>query len=313
MTPTTTQLPAIGFIGLGDHGLPMAKAVAAAGFPLHTWTGRPESPDGPQGLRGLHEAPHAAHVPRAPHIQHVPHENLRQLAAACDVVELCVDTDDEVLRLITDGLLEGLRPGSVVVNHGTGTPANARRLAGMCAAAGVEVLDAPVSGGVQAAEERSLTTLVGGPRSATQRCEPVFAAFSRHIVHLGEAGAGQTAKLFNNILMMLNQAAVAEIVDLAAAADLLDPRRLVDALKLGSASSVALTALNTLITDENATHLSAAEAGEIELFDHAMRDANLDTNLDAATITTISAITARATAGALGLPRLLRLLNQLNL
>jgi 6-phosphogluconate dehydrogenase (decarboxylating) len=62
-------------------------------------------------------------------------------------VALCVSTDEDVLALVTDGLLDGLRPGAVVVNHGTGTPGNAVRLAGICAAAGVESLDAPVSGG----------------------------------------------------------------------------------------------------------------------------------------------------------------------
>jgi 3-hydroxyisobutyrate dehydrogenase-like beta-hydroxyacid dehydrogenase len=66
-------------------------------------------------------------------VPHVPHENIQDLAAASDIVALCVSTDEDVVALVAGGLLEGLRPGSVVVNHGTGTPGNAIRLAAMCA------------------------------------------------------------------------------------------------------------------------------------------------------------------------------------
>jgi 3-hydroxyisobutyrate dehydrogenase-like beta-hydroxyacid dehydrogenase len=273
---TEREQPSVGFIGLGDQGLPMATAIAEAGFPLHAWARRPTSLD---GLRG---------------VPHVRHDDVRDLAASCDIVGLCVSTDEDVLQLAS-GLLGALRPGAVVVNHGTGLPANAVRLTEMFAPTGVEVLDAPVSGGRPAAEERRLTTLVGGPRTAVERCEPVFASFSRHIVHLGDAGAGQTAKLFNNALLGMNQANIAEIVDLAARLGL-DVGRLVEALKLGSASSAALTLLNTMVTLDNVEHLSRVEALDMELFDAAMREADVDPG----------AVTERGTAGARGLSRLLR-------
>ncbi|WP_051845143.1 NAD(P)-dependent oxidoreductase [Streptomyces sp. NRRL S-813] len=274
------ERPAVGFIGLGDQGLPMATAVAEAGFPLHVWARRPAS------LDGLRDVPHLSHG------------TVQDMAAACDIVALCVSTDEDVLHLVSGGLLEALRPGSVVVNHGTGTPANARRLTSVCAPAGVEVLDAPVSGGRPAAAERRLTTMIGGPRAVAERCEPVFSSFSRHVVHLGEAGAGQTAKLFNNALLMMNQAAIAEIVGLTAELSL-DPVRLVAVLKLGSAASSALTLLNTMVTLDNVDHLSSVEALDMELFDAAMRDAGLDA----------SSVTARGLKGAHGLPGLLRRLN----
>ncbi|GAA4668028.1 NAD(P)-dependent oxidoreductase [Amycolatopsis dongchuanensis] len=275
-----TARPVVGFIGLGDQGLPMATAIAEAGFALHAWARRPAS------LRGLRDVPH------------VRHDSLQELAAACDIVGLCVSTDEDVLNLVTGGLLDGLRPGSVVVNHGTGLPANAVRLTEICAPAGVAVLDAPVSGGRPGAEERRLTTMVGGPRSAADRCEPVFSSFSRHVVHLGEAGAGQMAKLFNNALLMLNQANIAEIVDLAAKAGV-DPVRLTGVLKLGSASSAALTLLNTMVTLDVVDHLSAVEALDMELFDAAMRESGVDAR----------PVTERGLAGARGLPGLLRSLN----
>jgi 3-hydroxyisobutyrate dehydrogenase-like beta-hydroxyacid dehydrogenase len=121
--------PTVGFIGLGDQGLPMATAIAEAGYPLHVWARRPASFD------TLGATPY------------VRHDDLKDLAAACDIAGLCISTDDDVLRIVTGGLLDGLRQGSVVVNHGTGTPGNAARLAETCAPAGVDVLDAPVTGG----------------------------------------------------------------------------------------------------------------------------------------------------------------------
>jgi 3-hydroxyisobutyrate dehydrogenase-like beta-hydroxyacid dehydrogenase len=106
--------PAVGFIGLGDQGLPMAVAIAEGGFELHAWARRPVSLD---GLRG---------------VEHVRHDDLESLAATCDVVCLCVSTDRDVMRIVTDDLLGALRPGSVVVNHGTGTPGTAVRMTQAC-------------------------------------------------------------------------------------------------------------------------------------------------------------------------------------
>jgi 3-hydroxyisobutyrate dehydrogenase-like beta-hydroxyacid dehydrogenase len=257
----------------------MATAIAEAGFPLHVWARRPAS------LDALADVPHHRH------------DTVEELAAACDVVCLCVGTDDDVLQLAAR-LLDALRPGAVVVNHGTGLPSNARRLTELCANGGVQVLDAPVSGGRPAAEERRLTTMVGGPPAAVERCTPVFQSFSHHVVHLGEAGAGQTAKLFNNALLMMNQAAIGEIVGLAVELKL-DAARLVEVLKLGSAASAALSLLNTMVRPDNVEHLSGVEALDMELFDQAMRQAGIDS----------TATTERGLAGARGLTLLLNRLN----
>lgn len=275
-----TNSPEVGWIGLGDQGLPMAAAIAEAGYTLHVWARRPAA------LDALGDVPY------------VRHETTHELGAACDVVGLCVATDDDVMKVVAGGLLDGLRPKSVVVNHGTGTPANAVRLTGVCAAAGVEVLDAPVSGGRPAAEARTLTTLVGGPEAVARRCEPVFGSFSRHIVYLGGPGAGQTAKLFNNALLMMNQASIAEIVELAVQAGS-DPVRLVEALKLGSASSSALTLLNTMVTPDSVGHLSKVEAEDMEIFAAAMADSGIDAG----------PVTARGLSGARALTGLIQRLN----
>jgi 3-hydroxyisobutyrate dehydrogenase-like beta-hydroxyacid dehydrogenase len=230
---------------------------------------------------------------------YIRHDGIKDLAAACDMIGLCVSTDDDILQLAAGGLLDGLRAGSVLVNHGTGTPGNAARLRETAAPFGVDVLDAPVTGGRPAAQARTLTTLVGGPEPVARRCEPVFGSFSVHVVYLGGVGSGQAAKLFNNALLMMNQASIADIVELAASYGT-DPVRLVEALKLGSASSVALGQLNgAMVNPGTVDHLVPVEELDMHIFQAAMAEADLSAD----------AVTARGLAGARGLHALLRRLN----
>jgi 3-hydroxyisobutyrate dehydrogenase-like beta-hydroxyacid dehydrogenase len=271
---------AVGWIGFGDQGLPMATAIVEQGFSLHAWARRPTSLDGLGDL------------------EHVRHDDVAGLAAASDVVGLCVGTDDDVWSLITGGLLDGLRPGSTVVNQGTGTPANARKFAEACASSGVEVLDAPVSGGRPAAVQRRLITMVGGPDTAAARCLPIFQTFSRDVVHLGGAGAGQTAKLFNNALMIMNQAAIADVFELASKSDV-NPVRLFEVLKEASAGSTVLGLFNTMITTDTVDHLAKVQGLDLDLFDTAMRESGLDG----------SAVTARGRSGNDRLSAVVRVLN----
>lgn len=263
----------VGFIGLGDQGLPMAAAIADAGFELHVWARRPASMD------ALGDA------------AHVRHRSIAELGAATDMVSLCVPTDDDVLRIASGELLAAMPASSVLVNHGTGLPRNATRLRDLAAGHGVHTLDAPVSGGRPAAEARRLTTLVGGEQEVLDRCTPVFQAFSAHIVHSGTAGAGQLAKLFNNALLMISQAGIADVVELATKAGM-NPVALIEGLKLGSATSAALTLLNTMITPDTVEHLSAVEALDMQLFGQAMQQAGVPA----------AEMTARGLSGARRLP-----------
>ena len=152
--PPTPEIRRVGFIGLGDQGLPMATAIAEAGYELNVWARRQQSVD------ALGDTPLAQH------------DTIADLAKVCDVVELCVSKDDDVLRIAGDELLAAMRPGTVLVNHGTGLPRHAHRLSEMAGAHEVAVHDAPVSGGRPAAERRQLTTLVGGPHEVVDRCRP---------------------------------------------------------------------------------------------------------------------------------------------
>jgi 3-hydroxyisobutyrate dehydrogenase-like beta-hydroxyacid dehydrogenase len=276
----SAQTHRVGFIGLGDQGLPMAIAIAEAGFELHVWARRAASMD------ALGDTPHTRH------------DEVGDLGAACEIVGICVSTDEGVLAMAADQLLAAMAPTSVVVNHGTGLPRNAVRLAKLADNHGAVALDAPVSGGRPGAEQRRLTTLVGGPEDTVTRCRPVFDAFSAHVVHTGPTGTGQTAKLFNNALLMANQAAVADVVELAGHAGV-DAARLVEGLKLGSATSAALTLFNTMVTPDTVGHLSQVEALDMELFSQAMKDAGVDA----------ANLTSRGLSGAHRMPDVIAALN----
>lgn len=116
---------------------------------------------------------------------------------------------------------------------------------------------------------------------------------------MGEAGSGQTAKIFNNALLMMNQANIADIVELAACLGTVDPVGLVNALKLGSATSAALSLLNTMVTPDTVGHLSVVEAEDMRIFDTAMTEGGVDAG----------SATERGLAGVNGLPELIRRLN----
>jgi 3-hydroxyisobutyrate dehydrogenase-like beta-hydroxyacid dehydrogenase len=150
----------VGFIGLGDQGAPMAQAIADSGFGLHVWARRPQSLDVLTRTR------------------HTEHDSAASLAAAVDILALCLRDDRDIWEVLaTPGVEDALRPGLIIVNHGTGDPGENREIAGHLAGKRVGYLDAPVSGGGAGARARTLTTMAGGDRKAYEKCEPVFATF----------------------------------------------------------------------------------------------------------------------------------------
>lgn len=265
---------AIGWVGLGDQGAPMARAIAEAGFDLHVWVRRPRS------LEALQSVPH------------VVHGSLAELAEASDAVGLCLRIDADITEVLIDGwMLDRLKPGAVIVNHGTGLPSFADELYRRAQERGLHALDAPVSGGRPAAEARSLTTIVGGDADVLTRMRPVFESFSSTIAHMGAAGAGQIGKLINNALLMMNQQNVQLVLRLADELAL-DTQALIDLLLAGTASSFALRALQGAVTPENAEHLSVLQLIDMELFDEAVQSLGIST----------PRISARAKEGARDLP-----------
>jgi 3-hydroxyisobutyrate dehydrogenase-like beta-hydroxyacid dehydrogenase len=210
----------VGFIGLGSQGGGMARRQIACGIPTTLWARRPEV---------LAEFPGAATAATP-----------AELAAGSDVVSICVVDDVGVDQVLSgpDGVLAGLVPGAVVAVHATVHPTSCERWAAEVAAAGGAFLDAPVSGGGAVAEEGRLLVLVGGDAAAFARAQPALATYGDPVVHLGPVGAGQLAKLVNNVVFSAHLALAEDAARLAEGFGL-DPRRLGDVLQHGSAASAA--------------------------------------------------------------------------
>jgi 2-hydroxy-3-oxopropionate reductase len=135
-----------------------------------------------------------------------------------------------------NGVIEGARPGSVVIDHSTISPAGARRIAAQLKTRGVEMLDAPVSGGAAAAEAKTLAIMAGGEEAVFERCRPILEAYGRTLVYIGPNGAGQIAKACNQICIVVNQLGAAEAMLLAERSGL-DPSKVKTALMGGFAAS----------------------------------------------------------------------------
>lgn len=166
----------------------------------------------------------------------------KAVAERCPVTMICVsDTPDveEVVRR-PDGILAGLRPGSVVVDHSTISPSVTRRLADEVRRAGGRWVDAPVSGGSEGAARGTLSIMAGGDPADLELIRPLLEAYGTTITHIGPVGSGQLAKLVNQILVVVNQLAVSEAL-LFAQAGGLDLERTLTAVQGGAAGSWMLT------------------------------------------------------------------------
>ena len=179
----------VAFVGLGTMGLPMARRLVGAGHEVvacdadreRAWAlGGPTAETPAEAVRGADVAVTSLPSPEAV----------------------------QVVLLGPTGLGAGARPGTLAIDMSTGPPALARRLAAKLPA--FDVLDAPVSGGPRGAEEATLTIMVGGEERAFERARPFFETLGRHVVHVGGHGAGQAAKLCNNLVAGATMAALAE-------------------------------------------------------------------------------------------------------
>jgi 3-hydroxyisobutyrate dehydrogenase-like beta-hydroxyacid dehydrogenase len=191
----------VAFVGLGVMGYPMAGHLVRAGHEVTVWN---RSRARAEEWSGEHPGARVA-------------ATAREAAAAADLVLLCVGDDASVLAVLggDDGVLAGAAAGSVVVDHTTVAADTARRAAAACAAGGVTFLDAPVSGGQAGAVNGTLTVMVGGDAADFERCEPVIAAYSAKRRLLGPVGAGQLAKMVNQICIAGLVQALAEGVAFA--------------------------------------------------------------------------------------------------
>jgi len=248
----------VGFIGLGDQGAPMAQAISDNGFGLHVWARRPQSLETQAGT------------------PHTVHDSPASLAAAVGILALCLPDDRDIWDVLgTPGVEEALRPGLIVVNHGTGDPEGNREIAEHLAGKRVAYLDAPVSGGGPGARERTLTTMAGGDRNAYETCEPVFAAFSRTVAYMGPSGSGQVAKLLNNAMTMSNLDNAVALIRLVSRLGM-DVRAVIDVIDVSSGGSAILSTLGSDVTPEIVPHLQGLMRKDIEHFADAIRACGLD-------------------------------------
>lgn len=193
-TATSTAQPSIAVIGLGVMGLPMAQNLLAAGYPVTGFNRSPGRLDelvAAGGRRGT---------------------SIAAVAGMADVVLTMLPDAPDVRAVLhgPDGVFSNARPGTVVAEMSTIAPRVARELAGAAADSGLAYLDAPVSGGQTGAIEGTLSIMVGGEAQTLARVHPVLEVLGATIAHVGPAGAGQTVKAANQLIVAGTIQVVAE-------------------------------------------------------------------------------------------------------
>jgi len=226
----TRAMRRVAVIGLGRMGLPIARHLVRAGFLVAGFDLDPAR------TAALTEAGGEASL------------SVLAAAAGSDAVLVMVADDAQVtsVTLGPEGAIAGLQQGGAVIISSTIKPSTVQAVSEAAAERGVGVLDAPVARGQRAAEEGTLTAFVGGAGALFKRCLPIFRAFCREVVHIDDrVGAGQVAKLANNLILWAGVVAVHESLALAERLGV-SPGRLRNALTHGSADGYALRELHLI-------------------------------------------------------------------
>jgi 2-hydroxy-3-oxopropionate reductase len=224
----------LGYIGLGIMGRPMASNLLKAGHAVSVWARREES------MAPLVEAGARACASAA------------EAAAASEAVFINVSDTPDVEQVLfgPGGIAEGARAGLVVIDNSTVSPLATREFAERLAGQGVRWLDAPVSGGEQGAIAGTLSIMVGGEQETFESCLPLLETLGANIVHVGGNGAGQVAKMCNQVVIAQTIAAIGEAFVLAEAAEV-DAAKVRAALLGGFAGSKALEVHGQRMLDDN--------------------------------------------------------------
>ncbi|MXO89512.1 NAD(P)-dependent oxidoreductase [Pontixanthobacter aquaemixtae] len=216
----------IGFIGLGVMGGPMAGHLASAGhrvIAFNRTAARAEAWQAKQAAAGL-----STDIASSP----------AQAASGVDVVISCVGNDDDVAEVLTgsDGALQSMAEGTLLIDHTTVSAKMARTIDEASQKHGVLAIDAPVSGGQAGAENGALAIMCGGTAEAFTRADPVIRAYGKRIVHVGGAGAGQTAKMANQMCIAGVLGGLSEAIRLTQASGI-DADKVFEAISGGAAQS----------------------------------------------------------------------------
>ena len=224
----------IGFIGLGIMGRPMAGHLLQAGYSMTVWN-RTTSKTAELVQAGAREG-----------------TSPKDVAAQSDITIIMVADTPDVRQVVlgANGVIEGAGRGGVVVDMSTISPVATREIAAALAARGVEMLDAPVSGGEAGAIGGTLSIMVGGRPEIFERVLPVFQRMGKNVVHIGAHGAGQVTKACNQLVLSLTILGVAEAIHLSRKAGV-DPAKVRSALLGGFAQSRVLELHGQRMLDEN--------------------------------------------------------------
>jgi 2-hydroxy-3-oxopropionate reductase len=224
----------VGFIGLGIMGKPMAKNLLKAGFHLVVFSRNKRSVEELVQEKAIHA------------------DSPKEVAKRAEVIITMLPDSAEVQEVILgkDGVIQGIKPGSVVIDMSSINPLVTQEIAGTLKGKGVEMLDAPVSGGEAGAIQGTLAIMAGGEKSVFNESMEIFKAMGRNIVHVGGIGAGGFVKLVNQIIVALNIAAVGEAFTLGVKAGL-DPQVMYQAIRGGLAGSSVLETKAPMIFGRN--------------------------------------------------------------
>ncbi|MDU4961956.1 MAG: 2-hydroxy-3-oxopropionate reductase [Sporomusaceae bacterium] len=222
----------IGFIGLGIMGKPMSKNLLKAGYDLVVLDVNQAAVDETVAAGASYAA-----TPRA-------------VAEQADVIITMLPNSPHVRQVVLGehGVIEGAQPGAVVIDMSSIAPLVSREIAEKLAAKGIEMLDAPVSGGEPKAIDGTLSVMVGGKQAVFDRCYAIMKSMAGSVVLTGEVGAGNVTKLANQVVVALNIAAMSEALVLATKAGV-DPELVYEAIKGGLAGSTVLNAKAPLVMD----------------------------------------------------------------
>ena len=222
----------IGFIGLGIMGRPMSRNLVKAG---HTLVVLDRNAAAVEEARAL-----GAEAVATP----------REVAERTDLIITMLPNSPQVKEVVlgADGILQGARRGAVVIDMSSIAPLVSRELGARLAEAGVDMLDAPVSGGQPKAIDGTLSIMVGGAPAVFEACLPVLKAMGASVVRTGDLGAGNVTKLANQIIVALNIAAMSEALVLATKAGV-EPELVYQAIRGGLAGSTVLDAKAPLVLD----------------------------------------------------------------
>ena len=221
----------IGWIGLGIMGKPMAKNLLKAGYEL--WVNnRSQGPMEELAACGAHAA------------------TRKELAENVEVIITMLPNGPQVREVILGDVIKDMRPGQIFIDCSSISPVVSKEIAAALAEKGVEMLDAPVSGGEPKAIDGTLSFMVGGKQAVFDRCKDILGAMGASVTRCGEVGAGNTTKLANQIIVACNIQAVAEAFTLAQKAGV-DPEVVYKAIRGGLAGSTVLDAKGPMMIAGN--------------------------------------------------------------